>query len=271
MYITALKAAVADNPSDIFGFYRLGVAHLFSTPADYDHGIWYLARAAGLSRTSKNPYSQDLVQYYRKVFVQTLGSDAREEDTITQALASVNPPDGLDRIVTPRGGIGPKPSGSAGAYHKPKPSVPPATGQSSNVTINRVYASIYPTWLPPSENEPADQAPPPPPAEPDDQIAAQLYNPAGEMSIVGPEQPGQYAREPIPSEPAEPEPAPPVTVLVYKDGHQVEVQNYAIVGENLVWFSGQLSKKIPLADLDLRATRRVNEDHGVAFGAPDAP
>ena len=269
--VTALKAAVADKPSDVFGFYRLGVAYLFSTPADYDHGIWYLARAAGLSRTSKNPYSQDLIRYYRNVFVQTLGSDAGEEDTITQALASVNPPDGLDRGGAPRGGLRPGPSGSASASHKPNPSGPPVTGQTSNVTVNRVYASIYPTWLPPSENESGDQVPPPPPAEPDDQIAAQLYNPAGEMSMVGQEQPGQYARAPFPPEPPEPEPAPPATVLVYKDGHQVEVENYAIVGENLVWFSGPLSKKIPLADLDLRATRKVNEDHGITFGAPDAP
>jgi len=194
------------------------------------------------------------------------------EDTITQALASVNPPDGLDRAVTPRGGIGPGQSGSASAFHKPIPSAPPATGQTSNVTINRVYAPIYPTWLPPSENESGDQvSPPPPPAEPDDQIAAQLYNLAGEMSMLRQEQDEQYARASIPPEPPEPEPAPPATVLVYKDGHQVEVQNYAIVGENLVWFSGQLSKKIPLADLDLPATRKVNEDHGTTFSAPGLP
>ena len=89
--------------------------------------------------------------------------------------------------------------------------------------------------------------------------------------MVGQEQPGQYAGASIPPEPPEPEPAPPATVLVYKDRHQVEVQNYAIVGKNLVWISGQLSKKIPLADLDLPATRKVNEDHGITFGPPDAP
>jgi tetratricopeptide (TPR) repeat protein len=269
--ITALKAAGADNPSDVLAFYRLGVAYLFSAPTDYDHGIWYLARSAGLARTSKNPSSTDIFRYLRKVFVQALGSDAAVEDTITQALASVNPPDGLDPSVAPQGGIGPGPSGSASTSHKPNPSGPPATGQTSNVTIYRVYAPIYPTWLPPSENEPGEQSPPPPPAEPDDQGAAQLYNLAGETSMVGQEQPGQYAGASIPPEPPEPEPAPPATVLVYKDRHQVEVQNYAIVGKNLVWISGQLSKKIPLADLDLPATRKVNEDHGITFGPPDAP
>jgi hypothetical protein len=71
--------------------------------------------------------------------------------------------------------------------------------------------------------------------------------------------------------PAEPEPPPPLIVLVYKDGRRVEVQNYAIVGKNLVWFSGPLSNQIPLADLDLPATRKVNEDHGVTFVAPDEP
>ncbi|MGO8786247.1 MAG: tetratricopeptide repeat protein [Terriglobia bacterium] len=268
--ITALNAAVADNPSEYFAFYRLGVAYLFSTPADYDHGIWYLARAAGLARTSKDPSGQGISRYLRKVFVQTLGSDAAMEDTISQAVASVNPPDRMDRPDAPRGEIGAAQDGSASASHKPNPSGSLATGQSSSVTINRVYAPIYPAWLPPSENESEDQAPPPPPAELGDQIAAQLYNLAGEMSTAGQELPVPHERA-SPPEPPEPEPALPETVLVYKDGRQVEVQNYAIMGENLVWFSGQLSKKIPLADLDLSATRKVNEDHGITFGAPGAP
>lgn len=268
--ITALTAAGADNPRDIFTFYRLGLAYLFSTPADYDHGIWYLARAAGLARASKNPSRQDILSYLRKVFVQAVGSDAAVENTITEALASVNPPDGSDRPAAARGGIGLRPSGSAITSFNANPSALPATRQTSNVTISRVYAPIYPTWLPASENEAGDQAPPPPPAAPAYEFAGQSYDFAGDMSMVGQEQPWQYAPAPAPPEPPEPEPPLPATVLVYKDGHQVEVQDYAIVGGNLVWISGNRSKKIPLADLDLPATRKVNEDHGVTFGAPDA-
>ena len=61
---------------------------------------------------------------------------------------------------------------------------------------------------------------------------------------------------------------PPATLLVYRDGHQVEVQDYAILGKTLWVFSDQRMQQVPLADLDLAATERVNGARGVDFGAP---
>lgn len=58
------------------------------------------------------------------------------------------------------------------------------------------------------------------------------------------------------------------TVLVYKDGRKAEVQNYAIAGDTLYEFTGNLSHKIKLADLDLEATRKANEERGVDFEIP---
>lgn len=60
----------------------------------------------------------------------------------------------------------------------------------------------------------------------------------------------------------------PATVLVYKDGHKMEVQNYAIFGDTLFDFSGDRSHKIQLADLDLTATRKTNDDRGIEFRIP---
>ncbi|HKV79663.1 MAG TPA: hypothetical protein VJP02_16055 [Candidatus Sulfotelmatobacter sp.] len=60
------------------------------------------------------------------------------------------------------------------------------------------------------------------------------------------------------------------TVLVYHDQHREEVSNYAIVGQTLWSFTGQRTKKIPLADLDIAATQRANDDRGVTFRAPGA-
>jgi hypothetical protein len=58
------------------------------------------------------------------------------------------------------------------------------------------------------------------------------------------------------------------TVLVYRDGHQLEVQNYAVMG-NTVWVLGdQTTRKIPLTDLDLDVTEKLNADRGVEFAAP---
>ena len=62
--------------------------------------------------------------------------------------------------------------------------------------------------------------------------------------------------------------AGPATVLVFRDQHQQEVQNYAIAGQTLWVFSEQTAKKIPLADLDLTATAKVNDDRGVDFRVP---
>lgn len=60
----------------------------------------------------------------------------------------------------------------------------------------------------------------------------------------------------------------PATVLVYKDGHTKEVQNYAILGDTLFDFTGSRSHKIQLADLDLSATRKTNDDRGIEFRIP---
>lgn len=61
----------------------------------------------------------------------------------------------------------------------------------------------------------------------------------------------------------------PMTTLVYRDGHKSELRNYAIVGSNLIDLTKtSLLKKIPLASLDLDATRRENEENGVDFHLP---
>jgi len=60
----------------------------------------------------------------------------------------------------------------------------------------------------------------------------------------------------------------PATVLVFRDQHQKEIQNYAIVGQTLWNFAPQHTEKIPLSDLDLAATTKVNDDRGVTFRVP---
>jgi hypothetical protein len=74
--------------------------------------------------------------------------------------------------------------------------------------------------------------------------------------------------KPTPSEPEAPVTAQPSTVLVFKDGHQSDVINYAIVGDTLFDFGSGRTHKILLADLDLAATRKANDDHGVDFQIP---
>ena len=78
-----------------------------------------------------------------------------------------------------------------------------------------------------------------------------------------------YAR-PAPYEPRHAEltaPSAPTT-LIFRDQHKEEIQNYAIVGDMLFSFSAERTQKIPLSDLDIPATTKVNEDRGVNFRVP---
>ena len=69
---------------------------------------------------------------------------------------------------------------------------------------------------------------------------------------------------------AEPAENGPATVLVFRDQHQREIQNYAIVDEMLWIFSPQRIEKVPLAVLNVPATIKANEDRGVEFHLPEA-
>ena len=58
------------------------------------------------------------------------------------------------------------------------------------------------------------------------------------------------------------------TVLVFRDQHREEIRNYAVVGRTLWVFNQDRAKKIPLTDLDVPATIKVNDDRGVDFNVP---
>ena len=78
-----------------------------------------------------------------------------------------------------------------------------------------------------------------------------------------------YGRsDPPPSRAQQNDDPDPTTVLVFRDQHKKEVQNYAIVGQTLWSFAPQRTEKIPLSDLDIPATQRVNDDRGVDFQLP---
>ncbi len=55
----------------------------------------------------------------------------------------------------------------------------------------------------------------------------------------------------------------PTTVFIFKDGHQLETKNYAIMSGTLFDFSGKTLKKIQVNDLDMDATVKANDDRGV--------
>jgi hypothetical protein len=59
-----------------------------------------------------------------------------------------------------------------------------------------------------------------------------------------------------------------LTVLVFRDKHTEEVQNYALIGQTLWILNEEKATKIPLADLDVPATVKANDERGIDFKVP---
>jgi len=57
-------------------------------------------------------------------------------------------------------------------------------------------------------------------------------------------------------------------VVVFLDKRIREVKNYAVANETLVVLDGSKRTKIPLADIDLAATMKLNDERGVDFQIP---
>ena len=107
-------------------------------------------------------------------------------------------------------------------------------------------------------------APPPPqPAQP-----VEVHIVVEDKRAEQPEAVPQEQLAPPPVSAAAPAPQKPPTVLVYRDGHREEVQNYAIVGQTLYDLGTFVAHKIPLASLDLKQTVKANEDLGLDFTLP---
>ena len=120
-------------------------------------------------------------------------------------------------------------------------------------------------------------------ADHDTGVQNDLYRLQAELDQVRQQQAAQAERQqyamntptdtprPIPAtRPRQETPAPP-TVLIFRDGHQAEVHNYAVVGQVLWIFSEERAHKVALADLDLDATRKANEERGVEFAVQAKP
>jgi hypothetical protein len=120
-------------------------------------------------------------------------------------------------------------------------------------------------WPDTSRAYPAEQQTAPVQYQSDPELRAEIERLAHEVEMLRQEQQAQKQPKVI----TVPE-TPPSTVLVFRDGHRVEVQNYGIVGQTLWIFTERQARKIPLADLNLTATQKVNAERGVEFLAPHA-
>src|SRR5262249_13880932 len=68
----------------------------------------------------------------------------------------------------------------------------------------------------------------------------------------------------------------PPAVLVFRDGHNEEISSYSIIGNVLYtksdyYSSGSWTRTIQLADLDLPATLKQNQQRNLKFELPSGP
>jgi len=79
-----------------------------------------------------------------------------------------------------------------------------------------------------------------------------------------------------PEAPAQPPAKLPSAMIVFRDGHMEEVAKYMIQGNILYtsgdyWSTGSWTRKIRVADLDVPATLKINEQRGAKFDLPSGP
>jgi hypothetical protein len=147
-----------------------------------------------------------------------------------------------------------------------------------------VYYPFYSYPVAYGDDTQAQQQPSEPPVEVVEAPAPTVFEnrseydaPAARPSYAAPAESREPRAESAAAEPARKAPAPdtstpeaePTTILVFRDGHQIEIGNYAIVGDTLYDLAGNSkTHKILLADLDLEKTVKVNEDRGYEFRLP---
>ena len=106
--------------------------------------------------------------------------------------------------------------------------------------------------------------------EQNQQLSQQINELSNEVARLREDQEARAYAAPPPQPPAAPAKAEPAvsTVLVFQDRHREEIQNYAVVGHTLWVFNQDRARKIPLAQLDLPATSKANDERGVDFSVP---
>ena len=139
---------------------------------------------------------------------------------------------------------------------------------------NNNAGAYYPIYVPyaypvavAAEPEPEAEAEPDPPAPTIfEHRATTAYVPSASADS------SRYANQPaVADDPSSADAREQIpVVLVYLDGHEQEVKNYAIVGPTLYDLGAFVAHKIPLAELNLKATIKANDDRGVEFSVPSS-
>ena len=92
-----------------------------------------------------------------------------------------------------------------------------------------------------------------------DRLEGRLRRLEDQRASASTPRPPQYQSQANPTSPV---------VLIFRDKHSQEAENYAIVGQTIWLFNEQRATKIPLSEIDIAATEKANEERGVEFQVP---
>src|SRR5438477_13063832 len=102
------------------------------------------------------------------------------------------------------------------------------------------------------------------------ELARELDRLSDEVERLRDDQQARYAPPaPKPQAQSKTEPHEP-TMLVFRDKHTQEVENYAIVGQTLWIFSEQRASNVLLFSLLVGPTANANEQRGLEFRVPQS-
>jgi hypothetical protein len=106
----------------------------------------------------------------------------------------------------------------------------------------------------------------------DVQLAVQMQRLTDEVEQLRDEQARQAAARQPPAPGTSMSALPPevLTTFIFRDGHHLTAQNYAIAGQTLWIFSEHTAKRISLTEIDLAATQQANAANGVEIHLPEA-
>ena len=106
----------------------------------------------------------------------------------------------------------------------------------------------------------------------DIQLAVQMQRLTDEVEQLRDEQARQTSearQPPAPGTSMSALPPEALTTFVFRDGHRLTAQNYAIAGQTLWIFSEHTAKRIALTEIDRAATQQANAANGVEIHLPE--
>lgn len=99
------------------------------------------------------------------------------------------------------------------------------------------------------------------------ELALEVQELSDQIQVMRDEERTRDERRSADARPAAKDDGPNAT-LVFRDGLQLSVKNYAISGDTIWVMDDHNPKKVPLAKIDIAATQKINDQNGVEFKIP---